>query len=191
MAANGKGPEPRKRAVAKRAPAKRAKKTDDLVTPEGPTNRQLYEALTESTKGVTELVSVLKETEASNKDSADWRKKAEAAHQRTRLAVLVVAILLVLVVIGGLIFQSRDSDRENRADARDEAIRIDGCRNRNAGTRFTREQFAGAYDGLDPKRESPYINTLRQKLDEAPPDLDCDRDGSLTTADYPPVVLDG
>lgn len=186
---------PRKAAAAK-APAKRApRKTPAKATPPPVVLPEIgladvVEALNRSTDGTNRLVTTLETTEKSNRDSAVWRKRASALG--------AVAILS----LGALIIQTRTdaSARSNAAaealardkaqDARDAAVaeenRLNTCRNRNAGQRYSRDVDLAQNNVVRELGAPEAAATLDAVVLAAPADSDCDRDGSLTTADYPP-----
>lgn len=188
MASNDR---PVRKAAPRKAPPKAAPTVD-----EGAMLSALAastEALSTVTVAVDRMTTALEATDASNQDTAAWRARAEEAlsnsakAQRNTRRALVGVVLAVAVAIGTVAYY------QDREDDRAAAVRLDGCRERNDTQRGFRSLFSVTFDTLEVQLgvSDDVLAPLRANVDTfAEKDRDCDGDGMLTTADYPPEAVD-
>lgn len=177
-------------------PAPKAKVKATATTPPQETLDAVVEALTASTLATTTLIetterltTTLEQTDQTNRDTRRWRRIASV--------VGVVAIGAVFALVFQWREESRDRDARQaeeirQAEVEAEARSLGACRIRNESQHHTRTQIGALIDAVDSlgvSQLTPLVTALRESQAGAPADRDCDGDGVVTTADYPPVPV--
>lgn len=124
----------------------------------------------------------------------------EGVRRTNRILVVIVAVLVVVVVALAILVVSNrrltDDLRANTAadQAEQDAQAQNACRLRNEANAVVREQFVRYNDTFDRLIPQPHSATQQAAIDQLrssvptaeATDRDCDGDGGLGPADYPP-----